>query len=265
MTAIEPSGIITLLTDFGIKDPFVGVMKGVLLEAFDQAKIIDLTHGIDPQDVAEAAFWLAGSYRYFPEGTVHVAVVDPGVGTDRHALAAEVDKHYFIAPDNGLLAPIFERAKSVDIRRISTKRLGLEDISRTFHGRDVFAPAAAELAAGKRWLTEMGPPLDRWVPSPVPSHGEVNGGIEGTVVAVDRFGNLITNIPKSAIAGWSGCEVRIDRQVLGVVGTYGEAEGHDLVALINAFDHLEIARPNGSAYDRLGRGKGTLVRAQPGS
>ena len=264
MTAIRPSGVITLLTDFGLTEPFVGVMKGVLLQAFAEARIVDLTHGIDQQDVAEAAFWLACSYRHFPEGTVHVAVVDPGVGTERAALAAEVDGHYFIAPDNGLLAPIFAVGKDQDVRRISLKRLDLKDVSRTFHGRDVFAPAAAELAAGRRWLTEMGPVVNGWVPSPVPPHAVVEGGVEGTVVTIDRFGNLITNIPSAAIGGWSNPEVRIDRQVMGVVGTYGEAGGAELVALINAFDHLEIACPNGSAQQRLGRGKGALVRVVAG-
>ncbi len=149
---LKPSGLITLTTDFGHEGPFVGVMKGVIWGRFAEARLVDLTHEILAHWPAEAGFWLSRSHRYFPHGTVHVAVVDPGVGTSRSNLVVQADGHLFLAPDNGLLAPVVARAKEALIVRMSAAslgRLGIHRPSATFHGRDVFAPVAAELAAGR--------------------------------------------------------------------------------------------------------------------
>ena len=149
---MQPSGVITITTDFGHKGPFVGVMKGVILQRFRDAKVIDLTHEIPAQWPPEAGFWVRRSYRYFPRGTVHVAIVDPGVGTERDILLVEHDHHYFMAPDNGLLARLLDHAEAALVFKLdlgALERLHIPAPSNTFHGRDIFAPIAAELAAGK--------------------------------------------------------------------------------------------------------------------
>ena len=251
MSAVKPSGIVTLLTDFGLTDPFVGVMKGVLLERMPEVRIVDLTHGIGPQDVAAAAFWLARSYRYFTEGTVHVAVVDPGVGTSRTPIAMEADRHYFVAPDNGLLGPLLDAFRGADVRRIDTASLGVESISRTFHGRDVFAPAAAELAAGRRWLSELGPPCEHTKASVLPKAHVEADEVRGVVVTADRFGNLITNVPSRLVARFEHPVVAAADQHFEIVDTYAEAQPGATVALVDAFDVLELARRDGSAAETL--------------
>src|SRR2546430_13577877 len=157
----KPSGVLTITTDFGHQGPFVGVMKGCILTRFPGARIIDLTHEIVVHWPAEAGFWLARAFEYFPTGTVHVAVVDPGVGTSRDILAVHASGHYFLAPDNGLLAPIVNRARDALIVRLGTAelaRLGVQRPSATFHGRDIFAPVAAELAAGRCPLQALAEP-----------------------------------------------------------------------------------------------------------
>src|SRR5581483_3742649 len=157
----KPSGVITITTDFGHQGPFVGVMKGRILSRFPEARIIDLTHEIVVHWPAEAGFWLARSFEYFPTGTVHVAVVDPGVGTSRDIVAVSAQGHVFLAPDNGLLAPIVTRFPQATVVTFDSARLsqfGLHRPSATFHGRDIFAPIAAELAAGRCKPVDLGPP-----------------------------------------------------------------------------------------------------------
>src|SRR5580692_3854810 len=163
-----PSGVITLTTDFGHQGPFVGVMKGAILQRYPQARLIDLTHEILVHWPAEAGFWLARVHPYFPPGTVHVAVVDPGVGTARGILAVLAHAQVFLAPDNGLLASVVSRAPGARIVRLAAAtlaRLGVARISATFHGRDIFAPLAAELAAGRLSVSELGEPVTQLVPS----------------------------------------------------------------------------------------------------
>ncbi len=263
----EPCGIITLTTDFGLTDPFVGVMKGRILERFPAARIIDLTHGIGPQAAEEAGFWLERSIGYFPRGTVHAAVVDPGVGTERAVLAASVDGQLLLAPDNGLLAPLAARRAPEEIIRISLARLarlGIRTLSATFHGRDLFAPLAAELAAGNCAPGALGEATSVLAPSGLPVPQRSASGIEGHVVAVDHFGNLITNIDASLLAALEHPRVELAERILPVRRTYADAAPGEYIALVNSFERLEIARAHGSAAAGLGLGRGAPVRVRAG-
>ena len=209
-----PSGVITLTTDFGHKDPFVGVMKGQVLRRFPTAQLVDLTHEVLVHWPAEAGFWLGRSFRYFPAGTVHVAVVDPGVGSSREIAIVEAEGQVFLAPDNGLLAGVLERLPSPPLLRLLDlsilPRLDVHRPSATFHGRDIFAPLAAELAAGRLEPDALGPTVAElvpgWLDEPVVSAGQVSGA----VVTVDHFGNLLTNIDATLLprqmdrSGWPG-------------------------------------------------------------
>lgn len=253
--------VITLTTDFGHKGPFVGVMKGAILARCPDARIIDLTHEIPAHWPIEAGFWLARSYRYFPAGTVHVAVVDPGVGTARSIIAGEHDGHLFLGPDNGLLQPVLGAVPAQCHRLSETWRQqqGWPNPSNTFQGRDIFAPLAADLAAGRTTIADIGPPAGALIPSlqdePVAGTHEVRG----TVIAIDNFGNLITNIDAALVAGYRKPEVLAAGHRLPLQRTYGEARPGDFLALINSFGVLEIARAEGSAAESLGLGHGAPV------
>lgn len=250
--------VVSLLTDFGLDDPFVGMMKGVILQRCAAARIIDLTHAIEPQDVRRAGYGLADSWRYFPPATIHVAVVDPGVGTDRAILAAAVDGHILIAPDNGLLTAVFEQVQPDEIRQVSNGAIFLKSISRTFHGRDIFAPTAGALAAGMP-LSDVGPVVDKCVSLDLP-HATVtdDGTVRGEVIYIDRFGNLVTNIagpqlplmPRVAIAG---------RTIEGLVASYGHRPAGELLAVIGSTGRLEIAINRGHAAATLDAPIGTAV------
>lgn len=256
--ATVASGIITLTTDFGLSDPFVGIVKGVILGRFAEARIIDLTHGIPPQAIADAAFWLRGSFASFPAGTVHVAVVDPGVGTERVILGAEACGHLFLAPDNGLLGPVLEGCPGARCVRVEAPEL-LRAASRTFHGRDVFAPLAAELASGRARVDDLGPAYVPATPSVSAAPLVTPDRALGVVVTVDRFGNLITNLSRVLVERWPDPVVTLDGREVPLVRTYGDARPGELVALVDAFEVLEIACVNGDAAAALGRGRGTPV------
>lgn len=267
------SGIITLLTDFGERDPFVGVMKGVILGRFGAARIVDLTHQLDVFAPAAAGFWLERSFRWFPRGTVHVAVVDPGVGTARGILAAEVDGHVFLAPDNGLLPPVLASATEgapvivkVELTKLATL-FNLPKPSATFHGRDVFAPIAAELAADRVWMEELGTErLDRGavVPSPLRAPVVDGGVVTGSIVTIDHFGNAITNVRAKQLAKLTRPVVSVAGRELRLVKTYGEARRGELVALVGAFDALEVSEVEGSAAKALALTPGTPVVIREG-
>jgi S-adenosylmethionine hydrolase len=254
-----PTGIVTLLSDFGIHDPFVGVMKGVILSHFSEAQIVDLTHAIPAQDIACGAFWLAKSVKWFPVGTVHVAVVDPGVGSARAALAAVANGQILLGPDNGLLAETLARSSVSSVYAVDVARLGLSPPSSTFHGRDVFAPVAAELAAARIEPADVGPALAAHVATPLPVARVRAGAIEGEVVLADHFGNLLTNIESEQLSQFTGPRVHIAQTELGLSSTYSDVAAGELVALVNAFGVLEVACRGASAAQRLGAGRGTLV------
>ncbi len=259
------SGIITITTDFGHKGPFVGVMKGVILARFRDARIVDLTHEIPVHWPAEAGFWLQRSYFYFSPGTVHVAVVDPGVGTEREIIAAEADRHIFLAPDNGLLAPLLEGTTDTRVYRLAAEtleRLALPPASATFHGRDIFAPLAAELGAGRLSPAEIGPLVSDWIPGWLDEPEAAAGQVSGVVVTVDNFGNLITNIGEELLTGIERPVVQAGGREFAFAETYGRAKPGDYLALVNSFGVLEIARAEGSAADGLGLDRGAPVKVR---
>jgi S-adenosylmethionine hydrolase len=262
MSATAPSGVITITTDFGHQGPFVGVMKGAILSRFPAARLVDLTHEVLVHWPAEAGFWLSHAYQYFPAGTVHVAVVDPGVGTARAILAVAADGHLFLAPDNGLLAPLVARAAGARIVRLSSQglaRLKIQRISATFHGRDIFAPVAAELAAGRVQLEALGEPVTTLVPSWVEEPSVETRSVTGLIITQDHFGNLITNIPANLIERFRLPLVHAGNHALPLLRTYGETRPGEYLALVNSFGVIEIARAEGSAAEGLGLGRGAPV------
>jgi hypothetical protein len=260
--AFVPSGVVTLTTDFGLRDPFVGVMKGRLIGAFPAVRVIDLTHEIRAHWPAEAGFWLARSFRYFPAGTVHVAVVDPGVGSGREIAAIEAEGHLFLAPDNGLLAPVLDGSAGSVARRIANAVLagvGAATASATFHGRDIFAPLAAELAAGRLRPDELGAVVPELVPGWLEEPVVASGQVSGQVVTVDHFGNLVTNIDGRDLRALAHPVVRIAGRELPLRRTYSDARPGDYLALVNSFGVLEIARAEQSAAEGLGVERGAPV------
>jgi S-adenosyl-L-methionine hydrolase (adenosine-forming) len=262
----QPCGIITLTTDFGQRDPFVGLMKARILERLPQARIVDLTHEVTAHAPEEAGFWLARSFEYFPAGTVHVAVVDPGVGTARAILCAASGTHLLLAPDNGLLGAVAART-ALQVRGVleePLQGLRLPPRSATFHGRDLFAPLAAELASGRCTPAQLGPPVEHWERGSLAAPLERAGRLQGQVVTIDHFGNLITNIEASALARLPHPQVSAGGRVLALHRTYGDARVGELLTLINSFGVLEIAQRQGSASATLGLGRGASIEVSSG-
>jgi S-adenosylmethionine hydrolase len=268
MAAFRANGLVTLTTDFGLREPFVGIMKGVMLAHARQLRFIDMAHDVSAFQPVEAGFWLAGALRYFPSGTVHVAVVDPGVGTPRALLIALSNDQALLAPDNGLLAPLAVRRRIDRIIRIDPARLvqfGVSDVSATFHGRDVFAPLAAAIAAGRCDPVDLGEEIDSidmtgW-PATTP---RADGGMAGVIVAVDRFGNLISNIEATTVVALTNPTVHIGGLRLPLRRTYGESAAGEYLGLINSFEVLEVACSRGNAAAGLKQGVGAPISAVPG-
>lgn len=249
--------VIALLTDFGTRDPFVGVMKGAILRRCPGASIVDLTHAVPPQSVSEGAFWLDRCVPWLPSRTVFVAVVDPGVGTERRPLVVEARSMVFVGPDNGLLAPALDDAGR-RVFEIDPSTSGLAVPSRTFHGRDVFAPVAAEIAAGRMAACDAGPPVADPVPSALARPEVHEDFVEGSVVTIDRFGNLITNIDERHVAV-DGAGVSAGTLDLPISKTYGDVPSGGFLALVNSFGTIEVARRDGDASAALGLGRGARV------
>ncbi|MEQ9560970.1 MAG: SAM-dependent chlorinase/fluorinase [Woeseiaceae bacterium] len=257
-----PSGVITITTDFGHKGPFAAVMKGVILTRFPGARVVDLAHDIPPHWPPEAGFWISRSYRYFPTGTVHVAIVDPGVGTDREVLLVESDGHVFLAPDNGLLAPLLVNGNPSATYFLDTARLpqhGIVEPSLTFHGRDIFAPVAAELAAGRLRIADIGVPADNWTPGWLEDPTVGKDRVTGIIVTVDAFGNLISNIDQKYLQEFKTPVAQIGGHSFRLMQTYGRVKPGEYLALVNSFGVLEIARAEGSAAEGLGADRGAPV------
>ena len=258
-----PSGVITITTDFGHQGPFVATMKGQMLSRFPAARILDVTHEVPVYWPAEAGFWLARSFEYFPLGSVHVAVVDPGVGTARDIIAVEAAGHVFLAPDNGLLAPIVARAQDPRIFRLdlsaTRKRFALAAPSATFHGRDIFAPLAAEIAAGRAQASDLGPVHTDIVPSWVEDPTVGPDQVSGVVITIDHFGNLITNIEAGLVQRFGHPVVRTGGHTFPLRRTYGDVRPGEYLALINSFGVVEVARAEQSAAEALGLGRGAPV------
>jgi S-adenosyl-L-methionine hydrolase (adenosine-forming) len=250
--------LIVLMTDFGVRDPFVGLMKSVIWTHAPGVPIVDLTHDITPQSVREGAFWLRTSEGWLPPHAVVVAVVDPGVGGPRRALVVESGGRVFVGPDNGLLG--FAASKvSARSHAIDLTRLGLGVPSRTFHGRDVFAPVGARLATGRLAPTEVGPRVDDLVASPIPEPEVQGERVKGEIAVVDRFGNLITNIPWPLARATQGRGVLVGGEIVTFGETYSDALPGGLVALENSFGLVEIACRDASARERLALSVGAEV------
>jgi S-adenosylmethionine hydrolase len=264
MAVVGPR-LVTLLTDFGTDDPFVGVMKGVILGRCPELRIVDITHAIAPQRVDQAAFWLEKSYPWFPPGTVHLAVVDPGVGTPRAALVACAKQHVFVGPDNGLFTGVLRGDASVRVHRIDPVKLGLSVSSQTFHGRDLFAPVVAEIASGRLPWHAVGPPHERPLELDWPEPHCESGNVRGRVVTIDRFGNLITDIDRGLLVKFSAAVVEVAATTCPLRGTYGDVASGELVAVMGSFDTLEIACRDGSAQSLLQAGPGTAVIVRSGA
>ncbi len=261
----SPASIITLLTDFGTKDHFVASMKGVILNINPQAQIIDLSHEITPFNVQEAAYVLKACYRYYPEGTVHVAVVDPGVGSSRRPLLVTTSRYFFVAPDNGLLSPIYEEETEVEVRQITARFFRLKAEGSTFDGRDLFAPAAAWLTLGHQ-AGSYGEVIRDFVRVPLPVAQGTRSSIAGQIVQVDRFGNLISNITAQQIRevqkakSRSSLSIRIASvTIAGLAGSYNDGAHDEPHALINSNGQLEIFIKEGNAADWLKVGRGERV------
>lgn len=256
-------GVVTITTDFGHQGPFVATMKGRILTRLPTARIIDVTHEVPVYWPAEAGFWLARAFEYFPQGTVHIAVVDPGVGTNRDIIVVEANGHAFIAPDNGLLAPIVGKTKSAAVHRLDVEaalaRFGLAVPSATFHGRDIFAPVAAELAAGHVEVAQLGQRITDIVPSWVEEPSVAADQVTGVVITIDHFGNLITNIEAALIQKFARPLVRTGGHTFPLRRTYGDVRPGEYLALINSFGVVELARAEQSAAEGLGLGRGAPV------
>ena len=250
---------ITLLTDFGTRDGYVGAMKGVIATVFPGVVVDDVSHDIPSGDIAAAALTLHRYWRLYPPGTVHAVVVDPGVGTARKALAVEADRRFLVAPDNGVLSRVFEAAKSLRVFEISNPEYQLPAPGHTFHGRDVFAPAAAYLARGVH-LSRLGALVSEPVRVGEPDVEEVDGSLVGRVVGLDRFGNLVTNLPGGTLEDSDGVEV--EGRDIPVARTYAEVEPRELAAVVNSDGRIEVAARDTSAAELLSAGIGTRVRVR---
>jgi len=259
---MQPSGVITITTDFGHKGPFTAVMKGVIAGRFPEATVIDLAHDIPAQWPPEAGFWVSRAYRYFPKGTVHLAIVDPGVGTERDILIVQHDRHLFMAPDNGLLAPILDHADDAQVFKLDLRcfnRLGISEPSATFHGRDIFAPVAADLASGRTNAVSIGIPITRWIPGWVDDPQVSASKVSGVIITVDTFGNLISNIDRKLIESFRQPVAHIAGHQIPMLTTYGRAKPGEYLALVNSFDVIEVARAEDNAAEGLGSERGAPI------
>jgi S-adenosylmethionine hydrolase len=248
-------GFISLLTDFGLKDSYVGVMKGVIWNIAPQAQIADITHLIRPQNVLEGALALGGAAPFFPAGTIHLAVVDPGVGTRRRPVAARLGKQYFVGPDNGLCTVVVEQARraGTPMQFVELDQPGywLPEVSHVFHGRDLFAPVAAHLCNGVP-LEALGTAIDDAVLLELPQPVRTAQGWRGQVLLVDAFGSLSTNLGAGHLADMKRCVVQIaGHEIRGLVKTFGEGRPGELVAMLDSSGRLSICIVNGSAEDQL--------------
>lgn len=264
--------IITLLTDFGIEDEYVGIMKGVILSVNPSAVVVDITHHIAPQDIIQAAYTIKSSFMFFPKGTVHVVVVDPGVGTDRAILALEMSGHFFLAPDNGVLGLLIDDGTVDSITRVDNSDYFLKPVSTTFHGRDIFAPVAAHISEGIE-IKKMGAQTEQQtimrlrIPKPYISD---KGELAGIVISIDRFGNLITNIDSNDLekycrnAGGKRVYIRIaDINIAGISPNYEKAGFNNLLAIIGSRGYLEVSVNRGNAEHMLAVKKGDAVKVFP--
>lgn len=272
------SSVITLTTDFGVDDAYVATMKGVILSINPEANIVDITHSIEPQNIRQAAFILGYNYRYFPKKTVHVAIVDPGVGSERRGIVLKTPSALFVAPDNGILSYVIDElssnedltvqyskdqdlvtlGKGFEAIAITEPRFWRHPVSTTFHGRDIFAPVAAALSLDISPY-ELGEKITSLQIFPIPKpFVDYQGNLAGNVLYVDHFGNLITNIKKSDLPGKDILIEAAGHPIQGITNYYAEGEG--LMAIIGSSSYLEISLKNGNAADFLNMGIGDEIK-----
>jgi S-adenosylmethionine hydrolase len=263
---LDPPRLITLTTDFGADSPYVAAMKGVILTLSPGAPVVDVTHSIPPQDVRRGAWVLEETADYWPSGTIHVVVVDPGVGTSRRLVYARFGDAHYVAPDNGVLSRLARRGPPSTIVAITEQRYWLRQVSRTFHGRDILAPVAAQLSLGLDPV-RLGPAVDRLVELSWPEVVVMPGSVRGSVRSIDSFGNLITDITadqlKDAPRDPERVRVKCDEhETLGIFNTYGDQPPMTLVALVGSSGYLEIAIVDENASMMLGIRTGTPVSVE---
>jgi S-adenosylmethionine hydrolase len=260
--------VITLLTDFGVRDGYPGVMKGVIWKIAPDVQIADISHSIKPQNILHGALALVRTSQFFPSGTIHVAVVDPGVGTERRPIGLHLGEHYFIGPDNGLFTLVLEQAQArqalIQVVHLDQRKYWLPEISKVFHGRDIFAPCAAHLATGVA-LEDLGTPIHDpihlQIPHPKPIQG---GGWRGQVIEIDTFGNLSTNIDQSYLLPLGEVFVQIaGRRIEKLVNTFGDRPKGTLIALYGTAHDLMISIVNGDAARSLNVSLGDVVDVYP--
>ena len=257
--------VIALLSDFGTRDHYAGTMKGVMLGICPDVTLVDITHDVPPHDVLDGALQLAAAARYFPPGTIFLAVVDPGVGSSRRGIAAEAGDYRFVAPDNGVLTAVLREWTPKKVVELTERRYARPTVSRTFEGRDRFAPAAGWLAKGIQ-LTALGRPAPDYQRLDIPMPQIEDGRISGVVLRIDRFGNLVTNIDRRAVeaAARAGTmEVSAGGHTVGrLVATYSDIQPGEVCALFGSTDHLELAANSESAADRLQLARGAAVEVK---
>ncbi len=255
--------IITLTTDYGTNDHLVGVLKGVILKINPEATIVDITHAVTPFDLLDGALAIASAYAYFPPRTIHVVVVDPGVGTERRPILVSGQNQYFIAPDNGVLSGVYEKEQNCTVRQLTSEHYFALPVSKTFHGRDVFAPVAGWLS--KHWQpASMGEVIEDYKKFALPKPKETEGVLKGVVLKVDSFGNLMTNFRVEDLAPDAVEKGEIPLQVgthpvTRMVGMFASGNAGEPVAYIGSSGYLEIAVNKGNASKTLGIGRGTPV------
>ncbi len=254
--------IVVLLSDFGSRDHYAGVMKGVVIGICPDATLVDLSHDIPPHDVQTAALELVAAYRYFPVGSVFLVVVDPGVGSGRRGLAADIGDYRFVAPDNGVLTAVFHESPPKRVVDLTERRYARPTVSHTFEGRDRFAPAAAWLARGIQ-LSALGRPVSDHVMIDMPVPDVRAESITGQVIRVDRYGNLVTNIDRKSferLAQAGTIQIQVGTHVVGrLVATYADIGEGEVCALFGSTDHLEVAANAASATERLALDRGARV------
>ena len=254
--------IVALLSDFGSRDHYAGTVRGVVLGICQDATLVDITHDIPPHDVQLGAFELAAAYRYFPVGSIFLAVIDPGVGSARRGLAADIGDYRFVAPDNGLLTAVFRDAPPKRVVELTERRYARPTVSRTFEGRDRFAPAAAWLARGIQ-LSAFGRSVSDYQTIDIPVPDVQAESVTGVAIHIDRFGNLVTNIDRKSferLAQVGTIQIQAGTHRVGrLVATYADIADGEVCALFGSTDHLEIAANAVSAVERLGLARGVRV------
>jgi S-adenosylmethionine hydrolase len=259
--------IISLLTDFGLRDGYVGIMKGVIWQIVPEIQIADISHNISPQNILEGAIAWGRTVPYFPDGSVHIGVIDPGVGTQRRPIAARLGSHYFVLPDNGLISIMLDSAEKkdqpIEFVHLDNTKYWLPEISNVFHGRDIFSPVGAHLAKGIQ-LKELGSPIDDPVLLEIPHPHSSPRCVRGEVISIDNFGNLASNIMQSDLDGLGAVAVHIAGfEIDGLVNTFGERPPGELIALYGTRSDLLISVVNGNAAQQLKVNVGVPIEVVP--